>query len=188
MDKQKSSAQAFDFERPDLAGVKSEAKELLNFINRQVFNQIPSVSAFAGLLVGAWVVSNFTASPIKGTLAQWGLIEGGTHVVSSGTYKFLSVALPLIATGVTAYIVQKGLKAFREMQLELNQGRVARLGEDVQAEINAKLAILEKAREAGLVSLSEYQTKTASLYQSYVGKKPSKVEGLIINKITNKIQ
>lgn len=175
-------------EKSDTSFIKSEFKELLYFLNRQVFNQIPSVSAVAGLLAGAWVVSTFTASPIKGTLAQWGLIKGGTHVVSTGTYKFLTIVLPIIATGVTAYIVQKGLKAFREMQIELNEERVARLSEEARSELQGKLAILEKAREADILSWGEYRSKMAHLYQSYARRPNSKIEDLLINKLTTKIQ
>lgn len=167
---------------------KNELKELLQFINRQVFNQIPSVSALAGILAGAWVMSTFTASPIKGTLAEWGFIQGGTHVVSSNTYKFLSVALPLLATGLTAYAVQKGLKAFREMQIELSEARAKTLPEEKRAGLQAKLAALETAREAGILTWNEYRTKMANIYQPFVKKPASKVEELIVNKVTAKIQ
>lgn len=167
---------------------KNEFKEFLYFLNRQVFNQIPSVSALAGVLAGAWVVSTFTASPIKGTLAEWGLIKGGTHVVSSGTYKFLSIALPIAAASVTAYVVQKALKAFREMQIELGESRATRLSEEKRTELQGKLIALEAAREAGILSWNEYRTKMANIYQPYVKKPGSKVEELIISKVTAKIQ
>lgn len=167
---------------------KNEFKEFLYFLNRQVFNQIPSVSALAGVLAGAWVVSTFTASPIKGTLAEWGLIKGGTHVVSSGTYKFLSFALPIAAASVTVYVVQKALKAFREMQIELGESRATRLSEEKRAELQGKLTALEAAREAGILSWNEYRTKMANIYQPYVKKPGSKIEELIISKVTAKIQ
>ncbi|MBI5644057.1 MAG: hypothetical protein HY954_11365 [Deltaproteobacteria bacterium] len=186
MERFESPSQAV--KKPDMTIIKSEFREILYFLNRQVFNQIPSVSAVAGLLAGAWVASTFTASPIKGTLAQWGIIKGGTHVVSTGTYRFLTIILPIMATGVTAYIVQKGLKAFREMQIELNESRVARLSEDVRKELNGKLEVLEKAREAGLLSWGEYRTKLAHLYQSYARRPNSRIEDLLINKLTTRIQ
>lgn len=186
MKKFESPSQAV--KKPDMTIVKSEFKELIYFLNRQVFNQIPSVSAVAGLLAGAWVASTFTASPIKGTLAEWGLIKGGTHVVSTGTYRFLTIILPIVATGVTAYIVQKGLKAFREMQIELNESRVARLSDEVRKELNGKLEVLEKAREAGILSWSEYRSKMANLYLPYARRPGSKIEDLVINKLTTRIQ
>lgn len=195
MEKREKTAMTPDFDRferldlADIARIKSEAKEVISFISKQVFNQIPSVSAVTGLLIGAWVASNFTASPLKGFLAEWGLIKGGTHVVSSGTFKFLSVLLPIIVTGITAYAVQKGLKAFREMKLEVNIGRVSRLSPEVQAELKSKLALLDKTREAGILSQGEYETKVAGLYQSYAKKKSlSKVEELIVSRLSGKLQ
>jgi len=167
---------------------KNELREVLQFLNRQVFNQIPSVSALAGILAGAWVMSTFTASPVKGALAEWGFIQGGTHVVSSGTYKFLSIALPIIATGLTAYAVQKGLKAFREMQIELSEARAKGLSEEKRAELQEKLTALERAREAGILTWNEYRAKLANIYQPFVRKSGSRVEELIVSKVSAKIQ
>ena len=167
---------------------KGEFKEFAYFLNRQIFNQIPGVSALAGVIAGAWVVSTFTASPIKGALAEWGLIQGGTHVVSSGTYKFLSFALPIAAASATAYVVQKALKTFREMQIEIGESRAARLAEDKRAELQGKLTVLEAAREAGILSWNEYRTKMANIYQPYVKKPGSKVRELIVSKVAAKIQ
>ena len=104
-------------------------------------------------------------------------------MVSSGTYKILSVFLPLFVTAVTAYLVQKVLKNYREKRLQKDIAWVAQLGPEVQAELQDKLDILGKAQEAGLVSESEYHTKKASLYQSYVQPDASKIEHFIINKI-----
>lgn len=178
------------FQTPDkVAGeYKNELKELIQFLNRQFFNQIPSVSAVAGILAGGWVMSTFTASPVKGTLARWGVIQGGTHVVSSGTYKFLAIAMPVLAAGLTAYAVQRGLKAFREMRIELCEARAKGLSEEKAAELKSKLAILETAREAGMLSWSEYRAKMLNVYQPFVAKPASKVEELIVSKVTAKIQ
>ena len=173
-----------DLKKMDKDKLAKELKELAFYLNKQFFSQIPSVSGIAGLLVGSWVVSTFTTSPIKGALASWGLMKGGTHVVSSTTYKFLSFLLPIFATAVTAYIVQKRLKAYREKRLESDMASVAKLGKEIQSEVNDKMSILEKAREAGLVSESEYQTKKATLYQSYSRSISSKIEVLIINKMS----
>lgn len=173
-----------DMKKMDKEKLAKEFKVLAFYLNKQFFSQIPGVSGIAGLLVGSWVVSTFTTSPFKATLASWGLMKGGTHVVSSTTYKLLSVLLPLFATAVTAYIVQKGLKTYRETRLERDMASVAGLGNEVQSEVNDKMSILEKAREAGLVSDSEYHTKKATLYQSYSRNISSKIEELIINKIS----
>jgi hypothetical protein len=146
--------------KSDADFVKNEFKEFLYFLNRQLFGQIPSVSAVAGIIAGAWVVSTFTASPIKGALAEWGFTDG----------------------------VQKALKAFREMQIEVGEARAARLSEEVRAELQGKLTALEAAREAGILSWNEYRTKMANIYQPYVKKPGSKVEDLIVSKLTTKIQ
>jgi hypothetical protein len=167
----------------DKARFHKEMRDLAYYINKQVFSQIPSVSAISGILVGSWVVSTFTTSPLRGFLASWGLMKGGTHVVSSTTYKVLSLFLPILATAVTAYLVQKVLKNYRERRLQRDMTAVARLAKEVQDEVQDKMNILAKAREAGLISESEFQTKTASLYQSYTRTQSSKLEEFFINKI-----
>src|SRR5512135_644651 len=151
----------------DRVKLAKEFKEIAYHMNKQLFSQIPGVSAIVGILVGSWVASTCTNSPIKGYLSSWGLMKGGTHVVSTTTYRFLSVVLPIIVTAITAYIVQKALKAYREKQLEENMAYVAQLGQEVQSGLHGKMSILDKAKEAGLISDNEYQTKMANLYQAY---------------------
>ncbi|MDC4227335.1 MAG: hypothetical protein MPW15_24605 [Candidatus Manganitrophus sp.] len=160
-----------------------ERKEVGRYLLKQLFNQIPGASAVAALLVGGWIASTFTTSPITATLASWGLMKGGTRVVSSGTYKFLSVFLPFFAAGTTAYSVQKLLKYFREREMERNILLVAQLSGEARAALQEKLDLLEKAREAGLLSESEYFTKKANLYQTYSRIVPEKIRELIINKL-----
>ncbi len=167
----------------DRVKLAKELKEFAYHINKQLFSQIPGVSAIAGLLAGSWVASTFTNSPIKGYLSSWGLMKGGTHVVSTTTYRFLSVFLPILVTAMTAYIVRKALKTYRERRLERNMAHVAQLGQEVQAELRDKMRLLEKAREAGLISENEYQTKTANLYQSYSRTYHSTIEAMIIKKL-----
>lgn len=174
-----------DFEKMDKAKLAQELRELFHYINKQVFSQIPGVSAIAGLLVGSWVASTFTTSRFKGFLASWGLIKGGTRVVSTTTYSFLSISLPILAAALTAYIVQKAMKTYREKQLKRNMAWVAQLGKEVQAEIQEKLNILEKAKEAGLVSASEYCTKKSNLYQAYSRTYPFKFQEFLIKKLTS---
>ena len=174
-----------DLEKMDKARLAKELGELFQYIHTQIFNQIPGVSAISGLLVGSWVASTFTTSRFKGFLASWGLIKGGTRVVSTTTYSFLSIALPILAAALTAYIVQKAMKAFREKQLKRNMAWVAQLGREIQSELQEKVNILEKAKEAGLVSESEYCTKRANLYQAYVRTYPFKFEEFLIKKLTS---
>ena len=167
----------------DRVKLAQEFKEIAYQMNRQLFSQIPGVSAIVGILVGSWIASTFTNSPIKGYLSSWGLMKGGTHVVSTTTYRFLSVILPIIVTAITAYIVQKALKTYREKRLEGNMAYVAQLGQDVQSEMRAKMSILDKAKEAGLISENEYQTKMANLYQAYSRNDHFSIEEIIIKKL-----
>ncbi|GEM_PF-1254096 len=164
--------------------IVSETKQLSYVLVRQVFNQIPSISGIAALMIGGWVASTFTASPWKATLARWGLMKGGKHLVSNQMYQFLSVVLPILVAAVTAYLVQKLLKTVRERQMERNIVRVSQLGKDVQALVEEKLVILEKAREAGLLSSSEYLTKKANLYATYSHILPIQIKELLVSKIT----
>ncbi|TAK06977.1 MAG: hypothetical protein EPO39_07670 [Candidatus Manganitrophaceae bacterium] len=167
----------------DKKKMAQERKEIGRYLLKQLFNQIPGASAVAALLVGGWVASTFTTSPIYATLASWGLMKGGTRVVSSGTYRFLSVLLPLFAAGTTAYSVQKLLKYFREKEMERNKVLVAQLGSELKSALQAKLDLLEKTREARLLSENEYFTKKANLYQTFSRKLPEKIRELIINKL-----
>ena len=104
-------------------------------------------------------------------------------MVSTTTYRFLSVFLPIIVTAITAYIVQKILKTYREKQLEGNMAHVAQLEQEVQSELRDKMRILDKAKEAGLISENEYQTKMANLYQAYSRNGHSGIEEIIIKKL-----
>lgn len=169
--------------RWDKKKLAQERKEVGRYLLKQLFNQIPGASAVAALLVGGWIASTFTTSPITATLASWGLMKGGTRVVSGSTYRFLSVFLPLFAAGTTAYSVQKLLKYFREKEMERNKVLVAQLGKEIQAALQAKIDLLEKTKEAGLLSEGEYFTKKANLYQTYSRIVPEKIRELITNKL-----
>ncbi len=170
--------------RMDRAALLKEAKELSYFLGRQVFNQIPGVSAVAALFVGGWVASTFTTSPIRATLARWHLMKGGTHVVSSHTYRFLSVVLPILVAAVTAYAVNKILKVVREQRLQKDIMRVSQLGEETRAQVDEKILLLEKAKEAGLLSPGEYLTKKANLYSTYSRAPSSQIRDLLIGKLS----
>ncbi len=162
----------------------AEFSEFVFFIKRQFFGQIPSVSALGGLAIGSWVSSTFTTSPIRASLASWGLVKGGRHVVSPAFYRALSITLPVMAAAFTAYGLHKLLKTYREDQLGRHMAMAARLKEEIQAEIREKLALLEKARTAGLISGGEFDTKKANLYRSY-SRTPSRIEDLIVAKLSN---
>ena len=167
----------------DRVKLAQEFKEIVYQMNKQLFSQIPGVSAIVGLLIGSWVASTFTNSPIKGYLSSWGLMKGGTHVVSTTTYRFFSVILPIIVTAITAYIIQKALKTYRENRLERNMAQVAQLEQEVQSELRDKMSILDKAKVTGLISENEYQTKIANLYQAYFRNDHSGIEEIIIKKL-----
>jgi hypothetical protein len=167
----------------DRAAWAREAGELAYHTKKVLLSQIPGVSAIAGLVAGSWVAGTFTSSPVKGFLSSVGLMKGGTHVVSSTTYKFLSLFLPVLAIAATAYVVQKAMKAYREKQLERNMAYAALLKEEVQAGLKAKMDILDMAREAGLISESEHRTKMVNLYQSYVRSDLSRIEDMILKKL-----
>lgn len=167
----------------DRAQLARELGELAYHARKVLFSQIPGVSAIVGLIVGSWVAGTFTSSPVKGFLSSHGLMKGGTHVVSSTTYAVLSALLPILAIVMTAYAVQKVMKNYREKQLQRNREYVPLLKEEVQAELKAKMDILDKAKEAGLLSESEHRTKMAALYQSYFRSDRSKIEEFIIRKI-----
>jgi hypothetical protein len=76
------------------------------------------------------------------------------------------------------------MKNYREGRLQRDMARVAQLAKEVQAEVRDKMNILERARDAGLISESEFHTKTASLYQSYTRTQSSKLEEFFLNKIS----
>src|SRR5512144_1517354 len=109
----------------DRAAWKRELREFAFQVKKQLFSQIPGVSAIAGILVGSWVAGTCTSSPVKGFLSQVGLMKGGTHVVSGTTYKFLSVVLPVLAIALTAYLVQKGMKHYRQKRLERDRAYIS---------------------------------------------------------------
>jgi ABC-type transporter lipoprotein component MlaA len=167
----------------DASELKAELEEFWQHASRQVFSQIPGVSALAAFSVAGWVASRYTTSPFKATLAQWGIIKGGRYVVSTPTYKLLSLGLPMVVGALTAYFVQKLLKRVRELRLESDMAKVAKLGVDVQTLVKKRMDILDKAKAAELLTASEYMTKKANLYAAYSRILPSKVHDLIMSKL-----
>jgi len=172
-----------DMKNLDRAKLAAELGEFAYHAKKVLFSQIPGVSAVAGLIAGSWVAGTFTSSPVKGFLSSLGLMKGGTRVVSSTSYWLLSVLLPVLAIAGTAYAVQKAMKIYREKQLRRNMAYVPLLKEELQAELQAKMTLLDKAKEADLISESEHRTKMAALYQSYFRNDRSRIEEIIIRKI-----
>src|SRR3972149_5138654 len=86
---------------------------------------------------------------------------------------------------VTAYAVSKILKVVREQQMQKNMIRVSQLGEEIQALVNDRLAILEKAKETGLLSAGEYLKKKANLYNEYARIPSLQIKDLLIGKLTS---
>lgn len=162
-----------------------EGKEISRFLVSQLYKQIPGVSGIAAMMVGAWVASTFTSSPWRAALSRWGLIQGGKYYVSGWMYNLLSVGLPILTAALTAYLVQKLLKHYREQQMEKNIIKVSQMGKETQSLVKERLVILEKAKEANLLSQSEYLTKKAIMYSRYSRIPPKQVEKLIINKLSD---
>ncbi len=165
--------------------LRNELRELSSLVTRQVFNQIPSASALAACLVGVWVASTFTTSRWKAMAARWGILKGSRHLVSSQTYQFLSVVLPILVAAVTAYLVQKLLKRAREQQMERNIAKISQLGKDIQTLVQNKLQILDEAKEAGLLSPSEHFAKKANVYATYSRILPTQLKDFLVNKLTS---
>ena len=67
--------------------------------------------------------------------------------------------------------------------MQRNIAAVSRLGSDIQALVNEKLAILEKAKEAGLLSPGEYLTKKANLYSTYSRILSVDIKELVMSKL-----
>ena len=168
----------------DRTKIMKELKEFFLLFLKQIYNRIPGISAIAALIAGTWIASTFTTSPIKARLASWGLIKGGRHVVSGSMYQLLSILIPLLVAGFTAYLVQKILKIFRARQMEWNIALVSSLDKGIQDSLLEKLNLLEKVKEAGLLSQGEYTTKKANLYQAYSKTLPDKVKDLLVKKLT----
>lgn len=173
-----------DLKKWDRARYLKELKEFFQILLKQIYNQIPGISAIAGLIAGGWIASTFTTSPFKATLASWGIIKGGRHVVSGLTYQLLSIVIPLLAAGLTAYFVQKLLKTFRTRRMEKNMAIVEESSLGIKEALRERLAILEKAKEMGILSQGEYFTKKANLYQTWSRILPEQFKELILNKLS----
>ena len=172
---------------PDMNRLSGESKELLSFVTKHLFNKVPSMSAMAGILMGAWVSSNFTTPPVRSMMALFGIVNhgAGAEVASPLAYGLLSVFLPLFSAASTIYLVQKALKSYRKRQLAKYAEAATLIDREKLSELSSKLALLEEAKNTGLLTTGEYETKIAVLYQSYAGTLPSGVEEFIVKKLTS---
>lgn len=75
---------------------------------------LPKAPALAGLAVGWWIANTYTDSRWKSLARSIGLGSGGTHVVSSETYRAMSFWLPLVAAALCAYLGDRIAAAIRE--------------------------------------------------------------------------
>lgn len=170
----------------DMHRLSGESKEFLSFVKKHLFNKVPSMSALAGVAVGAYVSSVFTSSPVRGVMTSIGILGRDADVASPLALWLLSIFLPLFAAATTVYLVQKWLKSFRQKQIARYREMTARLDKPKQEELALKLELLEKAKEAGLITGSEYEAKLAGLYQGYTKTLlPPGVEEFILKKLTS---
>jgi hypothetical protein len=80
--------------------VAREATHLGDALVRQLFPRLPAI---AGMVVGWWVASTFTDSPISATLHSWGIGSGPDRFVSADTFDALRFWLPASAAVVCSY-------------------------------------------------------------------------------------
>lgn len=169
----------------DMTRLSGESKELLSFVTKHFFNKVPSMSALAGIVMGAWVSSTFSTPPLRSMMALFGIVGSAADVASPLAYRLLSVFLPLFSAAATIYAVQKALKSYRKRQLAKYAGAASLLDSEKLSELNSKTALLEEAKNSGLLTTGEYETKLALLYQGYTGKLPSGVQEFIVKKLTS---
>ena len=75
---------------------------------------LPKAPALAGLAVGWWIANTYTDSRWKSLARSVGIGSGGTHLVSSETYRAMSFWLPLVAAALCAYLGDRIAVAIRE--------------------------------------------------------------------------
>jgi len=171
----------------DMGRLSGESKELMSFVTKHFFNKVPSMSALSGILVGALVSSAFATSPVKSMMALFGIVntDAAAEVASPAAHSLLSVFLPLFAAAATIYIAQNMLKSYRKKRLDRFIAASTLLGKEQLSELASKRALLEEAKNKGLLTDGEYETKLASLYQAHAGKQASGVQEFIVKKLTS---
>lgn len=171
----------------DLGYLSGESKELMSFVTKHFFNKVPSMSTLSGILVGALVSSAFSTPPVKSMMALAGIMDdaGGTEVTSPLALDLLSVFLPVFAAAATIYIAQKALRSYRKERLASLIRASCSLDGDKLSEIASKRALLEAARDKGLLTDGEYETKLAGLYLAHSGRQSSGVQEFLVKKLTS---
>jgi len=171
----------------DAHRLSGETKELASFVAKHFFNKVPSASAVSGILAGAIVSSNFTATPVKSAMAVFGVVSAGNEggITSPLSYSLLSVFVPVLTGAATIYIVQKALKSYRKKRLLGYMEASSRLEKDKLAELASKRSLLEEARDKGLLTDGEYETKLAGIYRARACGHASGVQEFIVKKLTS---
>lgn len=166
--------------------LSGETKEFFNFIKKHLFNKVPSASALAGVAAGAFVSSAFDTAPARSMMETFGIMGANADVVSPAAHRIFSVFLPLFAAATTVYVVQKWLKAYRKKQMARYALMAERLDNERKEELSSRLALLEKAKETGLLTGSEYDSKLSGLYHAYTKTiLPPEVGEFIFRKLTS---
>lgn len=170
----------------DVSRLSGEAREFLGFIKKHLFNKVPSVSTLSGVAVGASVSSALATSPAQGLMSSMGVMDSSAQVISPLAYRLLSISIPLFAAATTVYLVQKRLKTYRKKQISRHKKAAERLDEGLKKELSMKLTLLDQAKESGLLTEAEYESKLTGLYHAYTGKPlhPG-VEEFILKKLTS---
>ncbi|MCC6502027.1 MAG: hypothetical protein IT362_02685 [Deltaproteobacteria bacterium] len=171
----------------DMGRLSGESRELMSFATKHFFNKVPSMSALSGILAGALVSSAFATSPVKSMMALFGIVntDAGAKVASPVAHSLLSVFLPLFSAAATIYVAQKTLKSYRKKRLERYIEASSLLEKEKLSELASKRALLEEAKNKGLLTDGEYETKLAGLYQPHSGKLPSGFQEFIVKKLTS---
>ncbi len=98
-----------------LSMLTHEGRALGAAVGHQLHSRLaPRVSALAGLAAGWWVASTYTDSHLRSIMSSVGISRGGTHVVSSTTYKAMSFWLPILAAATCAYLGDRLARAIRD--------------------------------------------------------------------------
>jgi len=171
----------------DAHRLSGETKELASFVTKHFFNKVPSMSAMSGILAGAIVSSNFAATPVKSVMAIFGVVNTGieSDTASALSYSLLSVFVPVLTGATTIYLAQKALKSYRKKRLLGYMEASSRLERDKIDELASKRSLLEEARDKGLLTDGEYETKLAGVYQALSCGHTSGVQEFIVKKLTS---
>lgn len=168
------------------AWLSGEPREFFGFIRKHLANKVPSASALAGVASGACVSSAFATSPVRDAMHFLGITGRGADVASPLSYRLVSIFLPLFAAATTVYLVQKRLRARRRKLVARYAGISDGLEAGKREELAARVDLLERARQAGLLSESECEVKLQEVYAACSkSRMPAGVEEFIVKKLTS---